>query len=174
VRTYFPRVQKHTSFFNSATTLFSKREGNPGGLIHQQIQLNGKSLSGKEKYEFETEFQDLFKVNVAQLSALKKDENDYFLVQMNGTLAQQKETFLVVQLERDGKLFQTGNYPLLYVAFDQAKLNDGGKLFRFFNAFSLPKEAIPTDEIHVYLWNPKKQKITLTNPSFYFVGSSMH
>ncbi len=69
---------------------------------------------------------------------------------------------LVVALERNGKILQTGDFPELYLAVDQSKFVDTMQRVTFFTAFHLPKTTQPTDIIKAYAWNPEKLELGIT------------
>ena len=65
-------------------------------------------------------------------------------------------------------MVKNGDIPLLYVAYDQAKLNDIKTKTTFFNAFNIPNEALPTDLIKIYFWNPEKANVQIGETKIYF------
>ena len=53
----------------------------------------------------------------------------------------------------------------LYV---QSKLNEIGFKTNFILAFDLPKEALPSDLLKIYFWNPDKKEVEIGETKIYF------
>jgi hypothetical protein len=166
LRNHFPYVYEHQVFFNSATTILSKKK------------TVSKSM---QKQKLTTKFENTFQSGVVSneefigaiiipAKTLKDCSNtEYFTVEAKGKLSNASPLFLVVTLERDGEMLMSGENAVLYAAYDQARLLDTAKNVKFFNAFSLPENVLDTDVIHIYFWNPEKKKVEINRPKVFQV-----
>ena len=56
-----------------------------------------------------------------------------------------------------------GNDPVLYVAYDQNRLDSISYPQEMFSAFDLPNNLEDKDILKIYIWNPKKSKISFND-----------
>ena len=166
LRNHFPNVYEHQVFFNSATTILSKKETASNSMKKQKL-----------KAKFENTFQSLIVSNEEFIGAIKipmkilKDcaNTEYFTVEAKGKFSSGSPLILVATLERDGKILLAGENAVLYAAYDQVKLMDSAITVKFFNAFALPENYSETDVMHIYFWNPEKKKVEITRPGVFRV-----
>ncbi len=169
LRNHFPYVYEHQVFFNSATTILSKKKTVSYAMQKQKL-----------KAKFENSFQSVVVSNEEFIGAIiipaktLKDclNTEYFTVEAKGKLSSGSPLFLVATLERGGKMLLSGENAVLYAAYDQARLADTAKNVTFFNAFSLPENLLDSDVIHIYFWNPEKKKIEIKRPDVFFVSQN--
>lgn len=168
IRQSFPYVQKHIDYFNSAATIFSKnRQDASNGLQKRNLHF----LDNKNQNQLKTdsaEFLGDCKWNAYQLKS-KLKHGGYLLVQMTGELTKDAPCFLVVTMERNGKMEMLGEQPVLYVAFDQNRFFEKDSENTWYAAFDLPKKIDDESVLHFYIWNQGKQRITVGTPKLYEV-----
>ncbi len=160
IQKHFPFTVDEKSYFGSSFRLFSK---NKKRILKPEYKLIHSSLPQTTNEEFFGEM----KLPVEKVYR-RIEENQYILLQTQGMLESNYPLFYVVTLERNGEMVKNGDIPLLYAAYDQAKLNNINTNITFFNAFNLPKEALPSDLIKIYFWNPEKAKVQIGETKIYF------
>jgi hypothetical protein len=160
IQKYFPATLDEETYFGSSFRLFS----NTNKRILKPEKNLIKSVTPQTTNE---EFFGEIKLSVEKVYR-KIEENQYILLQTQGFLESNSPLFYVVTLERNGEMVKNGDIPLLYAAYDQAKLNDINANTIFFNAFNLPEEALPSDLIKIYFWNPEKAKVQIGETKIYF------
>jgi hypothetical protein len=166
LRNHFPYVYEHQVFFNSATTILSKKKTISKSM--QKLKLKSKFENTFSSHAVSNE--EFIGTIFISVKTLRECPNaEYFTVESEGKLSNGSPLFLVATLERDGKMLMSGENAVLYAAYDQARLLDSAKNVRFFNAFSLPENVLDTDLIHIYFWNPNKEKIQISRPEVFQV-----
>lgn len=166
LRNHFPNVYEHQMFFNSATTILSKKKTVSKSMQKQIL-----------KAKFENTFQSVVVSNEEFIGTIKiplktlKDypNTEYYTIQAKGKLDSGSPLFLVATLERDGEILLSGENAVLYAAYDQSRLLDSAKNVTFFSAFALPENCLETDVIHIYFWNPEKKKVEIRKPEVFKV-----
>ena len=166
LRNHFPYVYEHQVFFNSATTILSKKKTVSKSMQKQKLKAKFENTFSSHAVSNE-EFIGTIFISVKTLRDCPNAE--YFTVEAKGKLSSGSSLFLVVTLERDGKLLMAGENAVLYAAYDQARLLDTTKNVTFFNAFSLPENVLDSDVIHIYFWNPEKEKVEISKPELFEV-----
>lgn len=167
LRNHFPYIYAHRLYFNSAATIFSKSKTNFQGFQPRKLTAR-----------FENTFQQSTISNEEFIGGMwipieifqKHMQAEYFLVRAKGKFEKNIPFHLVVTIERDGKMLMEHENALLYAAYDQSKLEKPGYKTTFFNAFSIPENVLPTDMVHIYFWNPLKQKVEINKPTLFFVN----
>ncbi len=92
----------------------------------------------------------------------------YFVAEYEGVRHGNEDCFIVVTAERNGSLLQNENEePVLYEALDCARLSREDQPEKFYVPFRLPEQIRPDDVIHGYIYNVGKNKLELTNLTFY-------
>ncbi len=71
--------------------------------------------------------------------------------------------FLVATIERQGQILKKGTDPVLYVAYDQNIFKSENDTSSLINAFNLPEDLDETDELKIYIWNPKMIQISIND-----------
>ncbi len=166
LRNHFPYVYEHQVFFNSATTILSKKKTVSKSM--QKLKLKAKFENTFSSHAVSNEeFIGTIFISVKTLRDCPNTE--YFTVEAKGKLSIANPLFLVATLERDGKMLMAGENAVLYAAYDQARLLDTAKNVKFFNAFSLPENVLDSDVIHIYFWNPEKEKVEISRPELFQV-----
>ena len=160
IQKYFPFTIDDESYFGSSFRLYSKNKKRALKPVNKLIQSAKPQTTNDE-------FFGEMKISVENVYRRIK-ENQYILIQTQGILYSNSPLFYVVTLERNGEMVKNSDIPLLYAAYDQAKLNNVNTKTTFFNAFNLPKEALPTDLIKIYFWNPENAKVKIGETKIYF------
>lgn len=162
IRRQYPYVIHHRDYFNSASTIYSRKPATSPGL-QKKAALVKMENTFPETVTSEEEFIGAIYVSVGELRK-SQEAYGYNLVEAAGRMEETAPFYLVVTLERDGQTIMQGEYAMLYAAYDQSRLLESGKDVTFFTAFSAPEKALDTDLIHIYFWNPEKQKVTVNKP----------
>jgi len=158
----FPVTIESSTYFNSAYRVYKKGKRK---LIEQKNILKSISNSIQSSDEFIGEC----RIDLKDILAAIQPEQ-YILLKARGKLSNSSTVLFVATLEREGVILANDeDQPLLYQTFDQAKLIEIGKKDDFYIAFDLPKEAVSTDVLKIYLWNQGKQKVEIEQPRIYFI-----
>jgi hypothetical protein len=159
---YFPATIESSSYFNSAYRVYKKGKRK---LKEQKNIVNSLTKNIESSDEFIGEYRiDLKDI----LSSIQPEQ--YILLKARGKLENSSPVLFVATLEREGAILTNKeDQPLLYQNFDQSKLIEIGQKDDFFIAFDLPKEAVSTDVLKIYLWNQGKQKVEIEKPRIYFI-----
>jgi hypothetical protein len=146
-------------FPGSAIYLFKKETGRKWGRSIKSVSERWKSTT--KEFDFNASM---------KISTLGKlDPFDYCVFVFD--LEKEKELnrlFSVVTLTRNGKPVMQNGAPVFYESMEQSILCDSSGS-RFTMPFFLPENALPTDEILFYLWNPDKGAYRAIYPSVYKV-----
>ncbi len=96
---------------------------------------------------------------------------DYYLVEVENhqPVEQGKSLYLVATLERDGQQLLINDFPAMYFAFDQSRLESKEELFL---AFRFPESVKKKDVVKFYIWNPEHQSVILKNYKISVVNAS--
>jgi len=160
IQKHYPSIIDTETYFGSSFHLFSKNKRNVLTPERNILPVTKPLITSDE-------FFGELKVPVENVYRKIKD-NQYILLKTKGKLHSNSPLYFVVTLERNGEMVKNGESPLFYTAFDQAKLNPIKRSTEFFTAFDIPKEALPTDIIKIYFWNPKKYKVEIDGVKLYF------
>ena len=160
IQKYFPSTLDSETYFGSSFRLYSKNKKRVLKPENKLIQSSKSQLTNQE-------FFGEMKINVEKIYR-RIEENQYVLLRTKGKLSSHSPLFYVTTLERNGEMVKSGEIPLFYAAYDQTKLNEIDTSTTFFTAFDLPKEALPTDVIKIYFWNPEKAKVQIGETKIYF------
>jgi hypothetical protein len=162
IRRKFPHVESSLIAGNSLFYLFSKKqERGKGKAVY--------SLPAVDTSFVQQEFFQNGKLKIEQLPK-GKSESAYYLVTSKGKLSPKIPLHLVVAIERNGSFLMNGEYPFLYLAYDQSRLVDLKKDEQeFYVAFQLPKEALPSDDLIMYFWNPEKGNVKTSDLNIYLI-----
>ena len=160
IRKYYPgyensMVTKYSSFY-----LFSNLKKRKEKLPFYIGKVKNSNFTTDEF------FNDM-KIGVNQLAKLPTKDT-YYLIRSKGQIEDLIPFYIVVLLERNGEMLKKEDgTPAFYVAYDQGKLNEIGTEQTFYQAFSLPEMALPTDKLSIYCWNPSKGKVRVSDLEFY-------
>ena len=160
IQKHFPFTVDDETYFGSSFRLFSKNK-------KRILKPENKLIKSTEKQTTNDEFFGEIKLSVEKVYR-RIEENQYILLQTKGKLSSHAPLYYVTTLERNGEMVKNDETPLFYAAYDQAKLNEIQTPTTFFTAFDLPKEALPTDIIKIYFWNPEKSKVQIGETKIYF------
>jgi hypothetical protein len=156
---YYPLKVSEKVFPGSAIYLFKKETGRKWGRSIKSVSERWKSTT--KEFDFNASM---------KISTLGKlDPFDYCVFVFD--LEKEKELnrlFSVVTLTRNGKPVMQNGAPVFYESMEQSILRDSSG-YRFTMPFFLPENALPTDEILFYLWNPDKGAYRAIYPSVYKV-----
>jgi hypothetical protein len=152
IRKFYPGLERNYLTKFSSYYLFTKKKP-------RQLPAPFKSMIPIDSVETNMEFFGTFKLRVGDLPKGQGYKN-YYLIKCDGMLIEQKTFYLVVSLERDGKMAMNKlDQPVFYSAFDQSVIQKAGVPGEFFTAFEMPVQAKENDEIVVYFWNPERIKV---------------
>ena len=160
IQKYYPSTIDSETYFGSSFRLYSKN-GKRKLNAQEGILPKTKPLTSSEEFIGEV------KIEINNIAS-KIQPNHYILLQTEGKLSTSSPLYFVATLERNGEMVKNGNEPLFYQAFDQSKLNNMGVTTNFLLAFDLPKEALSSDLIKIYFWNPDKNEVEIGETKMYF------
>ena len=116
------------------------------------------------------EFVGDLKVPVSELRA----ENSYVLFKTKGWISEKAENLnFVVVAERNGKIINQGDTPILYQAWDQLALEKIWGNRGFFTAVEIPEKLKDDDVLHVYFWNRNFVPVIIEKPQIYVVPKTL-
>lgn len=162
IRRKYPHVESSLIAGNSLFFLFGKNKGREKRRPFQIVKAADTSF-------VELEFFNNGKMKVGELP-IGKDKSAYYLIASKGKLLKNVPLHLVVAIERESTFLMNGEFPALYLAYDQSRLvNQKKEEQEFYCAFQLPKEVLPTDDLIFYFWNPEKGKVKVSNVELYLI-----
>jgi hypothetical protein len=148
IQRHYPVLLDVQIFGNSAYYLFGKLgesriEKHQVARIDHHLSLDSNEFSSEGKF---------------LLSEVKKwvGSNGYLKLSSKLNTNSDYPRYLVASVERDGAILMKGNDPVLYIAYDQLKLESSFNSFEMVSAFELPDNLRDNDILKIYLWNPKK------------------
>lgn len=163
IRQKYPVVESSLIAGNSLFYLFGKKGEKGRGRPFHHVKATDTSI-------VELEFFNNGKLKIGQLP-ISKNKTAYYLITSKGKLFKQSPLHMVVAIERNGSFLMNGEFPALYLAYDQSRLVDQKmEEQEFYCAFQLPKEVLPTDDLIFYFWNPEKAKIKASNFELYLIN----
>jgi hypothetical protein len=149
IKKKYPIVRDYKIFGNSQFYFFS--------IAGRSKQENKWIRNLKtELTESHLEFLNAHTFKVSDFPQINASKGAYFVVSCKVNKGDLAELYLVVSLERNGKILLNGKDPFLYVAYNQIGINDKSNLINCVTAFQIPEIAQSNDTIKMYLWNPKK------------------
>ncbi len=160
IQKYFPSTIDSETYFGSSFRLYSKNGKRK--LIPQE-----GILPKIKPFKSSDEFFGEMKIEIKNITS-KIQPNHYLLLRTEGKITTSSPLNFVATLERNGEMIKNGVGPLFYQAYDQSKLNEKGVKTNFILAFDLPKEALPSDLIKIYFWNPDKKEVEIGETKMYF------
>ena len=160
IQKYYPSTIDSETYFGSSFRLYSKN-GKRKLIPQEGILPKIKPFKSSEEFFGE------IKIEIKNITS-KIQPNHYLLLQTEGKITTSSPLYFVATLERNGEMVKNENGPLFYQAYDQSKLSESGKNTQFILAFDLPKEALPSDLIKIYFWNPEKKEVEIGETKIYF------
>lgn len=162
IRSHYPGVAAGSRYFNSGFYLFSKQaKSMPRSLVR-------KRLPATNLFADHTVSSEEFVGHIYLDPNHQTNSSHYFLVSLALDTALTQDLHVVAVLERNGQmLLSEQQTPAYYFAQNIRELKN--VRHEAFLAFPLPKDHLPGDKIHVYLWNPAKQTISFDRPSVFEV-----
>jgi hypothetical protein len=163
IRKYYPGFEKSMVTKYSSFYLFSNLKKRKTKLPFYIGKVKNPNFTTDEF------FNDM-KLEVDKLPELMSKDS-YFLLKSKGQIEDSIPFYIVVLLERNGEMLKKDDgTPAFYVAYDQGEINEIGVEQEFFQAFSLPEIALPTDKLSIYCWNPSKGKVRVSDLEFYVIS----
>ena len=163
IRKYYPGFEKSMVTKYSSFYLFSNLKKRKTKLPFYIGKVKNSNITTDEF------FNDM-KLAVDKLPELTTKDS-YFLLKSKGKIVDSIPFYIVVLLERNGEMLKKDDgTPAFYVAYDQGRINEIGVEQEFFQAFSLPEIALPTDKLSIYCWNPSKGKVRVSDFEFYVIS----
>jgi hypothetical protein len=152
INQHYPVLIDAQLFGNSAYYLFSKT-GKSAIEKHQVASIRHNSSLDNNEFSCEGKF---------PISLVKTWGGSKVYLKISSKLSSKSNTpiFLVASIEREGELLMNGSDPVLYVAYDQNRLNATINPIEMFSAFDLPNNLKDKDVLKIYIWNPKKSTIS--------------
>ncbi len=165
IRKHYPGFEKSMVTKYSSFYLFSNLKKRKTKLSFYIGKVKNSNITTDEF------FNDM-KLAVDKLPELTAKDS-YFLLKSKGQIVDSIPFYIVVLLERNGEMLKKDDgTPAFYVAYDQGKINEIGVEQEFFQAFSLPEIALPTDKLSIYCWNPSKGKVRVSDFEFYVISEN--
>lgn len=162
IRQKYPVIERSLIAGNSLFYLFCKKKGAKNIKPFEIINASDTSITDQE-------FFNNGRLKIGQLPKAK-ESSSYYLIQTKGKIVDQIPLHLVVAVEREGTFLMRGEFPALYLAYDQSRLVDDKKAEQnFFCAFQLPEEVQSSDDLIFYFWNPKKGKVQASDFEIYLI-----
>ena len=158
IQQHFPFITDNENYFGSSYRLFSKK----GKRILSPVKgLLPATLPLVTSNEFFGEIK-------LSVDKIKNNRDQYILLKTKGKLTSTSPVYFVATIERNGEIAKKNEDALLYAAYDQTKLNQINTFTDFFIAFNVPKEALPSDFIKIYFWNPEKVTVEIDKVELFF------
>jgi len=161
IQKYFPSIIDGVSYFGSSFRLFSKTNNRILSPVKGIIPASLPIVTSDEFFG---------EINLS-VEKLKMNEDQYILLKAKGKLTSKFPVYFVATLERDGEMVKKNKQALFYTAFDQSKLCETNKLTDFFIAFRVPEEALSSDIIKIYFWNPEKVTVEVQKVELFYQKS---
>lgn len=164
VRQYYPSVVKFDSYLLSSFEIYEKKDGLR--IIHSELKNNLETWTNQQ--DSTQEFIGNFAIAAKEIyekTAFHKDA--YVVFEVSGEIGA-NELLMVSCVVRDGDILQRSNGDNVhYQVQDMTQ-----KIFkedRYFLPFRIPEGLKDTDEIKMYIWNPKRDSIKIKKPKVYVV-----
>jgi hypothetical protein len=160
IQKHFPSIIDKETYFGSSFRLFTKK-GKRKLISRNHILPISKAISTNDEFFNEQ------KIKIEKILQ-KINLNEYVLLKCTGKMCSDSPLYFVATLERNGEVLKHGENALFYQAYDQSKLNEINTQTDFFLAFDLPNEALPSDILKIYFWNPEKKHVEIGRTKIYF------
>lgn len=149
----YPIIRESEKYGNSEYFLFAK--SGQTLLEKQQVANINQSFSASNN-----EFMAECRFPISQVKSWMSSDT-YLKVSTQLKTENNSSVFLVATIERHGQILKNGTDPVLYVAYDQNIFKSQNDSSFLINAFNLPEDLDETDELKIYIWNPKMVQISI-------------
>lgn len=165
----YPHIEKQNIYYNSAITLFSKKENNTSILFNQSLDYNNetwkywvvnrKNLDSKDSIALESlnnerRYSSKFEAPISQLTIDLED--NYIVASVNFESKTEIDPLLVLSLTRGKEkiLWRSSHFK------DYLSTSESSKVFL---CKKLPMHAKPSDVLKVFVWNNTGDEFKITN-----------
>ncbi|MBT6746062.1 MAG: hypothetical protein HOB26_05870 [Flavobacteriales bacterium] len=165
----YPHIEKQNIYYNSAITLFSKKENNTSIFFNQSLDYNNetwkywvvnrKNLDSKDSIALESlnnerRYSSKFEAPISQLTIDLED--NYIVASVNFESKTEIDPLLVLSLTRGKEkiLWRSSHFK------DYLSTSESSKVFL---CKKLPMHAKPSDVLKVFVWNNTGDEFKITN-----------